>query len=261
MERKSHVSEEQMVEEIACEESSEVLTAEPSEGDAAETGVDANLESEAKEREEKAPAVRRTFRRALILILSFALALAAAVILSVKLSAPEKGEAEETRSKVFLEGTVVDTSRAEYSYEQMKRDLFALQDAHSDLIRVASAGKTRDGREIYYADLGSPNAKKQIFVSAGIHGREYLTPMVLMKMTEYYLVNYHVEDGQGVAYADLSEDVLIRVVPMVNPDGIMISQEGLGSLRSTELQEAVRQIYASDCAKYESYRQYGSIEE
>ena len=253
------MSEEQLMEETACEESTELLTVVPSEEKREETDGDAPIR-EAEEREE-APAVRRPFRRVRILIFSLALVLVAAVVFFIRLSAPEKGEETETRSRVFLEGTVVDTSRAEYGYEEMKEDLLVLETAYPDLVRVATAGKTRDGREIYYADLGSPDAKKQIFISAGIHGREYLTPMVLMKMTEYYLVNYHVEDDRGVAYADLSGDVLIRVVPMVNPDGIMISQQGIGALRSEALKETVQQSYASDCAKYESYRPYGSIEE
>ena len=208
----------------------------------------------------KAPAKRRSFRSVCIVAVAIVLVVALGVGLSLKLSAPEREE-EATRSGEFLLGTVVDTAEAEYSYEEMKADLYALQEAYPNLIRVSSAGKTLDGREIYYADLGSPDAKKQIFISAGIHGREYLTPMLLMKMTEYYLTNYHVEDEQGVAYADLGGEVLIRVVPMVNPDGIMISQEGLSAIRSEALREKIGEVYRSDCSKYESYRQYGSLEE
>lgn len=252
--------------DVSIEESAEDLKELPEEETLAEELTseqmeEADLQEDAAEILWEPPVKRRRFRHIVIFTVSILLTVAALFVLAMKLSAPEHGSQEETRRREFLEGEIVDTSRAEYGYEEMKSDLFALQAAYPDLLRVSSAGKSLDGRELYYADFGVQDAEKQIFISAGIHGREYLTPLLLMKMTEYYLVNYNTEDETGVAFADLAGDYRIRIIPMVNPDGIMISQQGLSAVKSESLKEQIRLVYESDCSKYESYRRYGSLEE
>lgn len=213
--------------------------------------------------EEWAPKTKRPrhglLRRILIVLAFLLLTVSLLLVATTRLLAPEDadGELKETN---FLLGELVDVSQAEYSYEDMEADLLALQKNYPLLIRVASAGKSLDGREIYYADIGEPDAPKQIFLSAGIHGREYLTPLLLMKMVEYHLINYYTEDERGVTFSDLTQDYLIRVVPMINPDGIMLSQQGLSAIRSQSLRETVKAIYQSDCEKYASYQQYGSLD-
>lgn len=173
-------------------------------------------------------------------------------------SAPTGGEPV---ADVFEDGDVVDTTRAEYTYEDMESDLRELEAKYPELIRVSSAGKSLDGREIYYADMGDAAAERSIMINAGIHGREYMTPLVLMKQLEYYLVNYQKRDGEGVTFAQRFEGILFRIVPMINPDGITLSQKGLAGLRSAELREGVEAIYRSDCQLFESYKEYESIDE
>lgn len=171
------------------------------------------------------------------------------------------GEGASDTDSGFALGSVVDTSKALYSYEELEADLFELQSLYPQLMRVASAGKTLDGREIYYADIGSPEASRSLMINAGIHGREYMTPMLLMKQLEYHLANFSQKNAEGVSFEELFADTLIRVVPMINPDGIALSQNGLSGLRSEELRRGVEEIYASDCELFESYKEYGSIDD
>jgi g-D-glutamyl-meso-diaminopimelate peptidase len=207
----------------------------------------------------KKPKTERVVPRWAVISLSVAWGLLAALAIGVGIwqwqkNAPAPEEETGERSRTFLYGETVDTSADPYTYDTMAADLEALAKEYPHLLRVASAGQSADGREILYADVGSADATRQIFVSAGIHGREHMTPMLAMKLLESYLINYNVEDETGTALADLSTDVMLRVVPMVNPDGIAIAQGGIDAIRSEELRATVQSIYETDTGEYQSYR-------
>ena len=144
---------------------------------------------------------------------------------------------------------VVDHSKREYSYAEMEVDLAALAQAYPTRFSYRSFGQSVVGRELYVAVLGNPNAKKQILVSAGIHGREYLTPVLVMKQIEFYLYYYNVGEYNGIPYRTLFENCCFYIVPMTNPDGIMLSQAGLDSLTDAALREKVRAVYNADFSK------------
>ncbi len=161
-------------------------------------------------------------------------------------------ESADAAAEVFFadaKNAVVDHSARDYSYAEMEEDLSILAAAYPSLFSYRSFGKSLDGRELYVAILGNPNAEKSVLVSAGIHGREYLTPLLAMKQIEFYLQYYEVGDYGGTDYRTLLDSCLFYIVPMSNPDGIMLSQEGLSSLRSAELRATVQAVYARDKAK------------
>lgn len=189
----------------------------------------------------------------------------AAVILwqtAPKETPPKAPPEQAERSRVFVMGQTVDLSDERYTYEDMAEDLRELCRLYPDRLRMASAGKSEDGREILYADFGDPNAERQFFISAGIHGRETVPPLIAMKLLEYYLINYDTENEKGIAFSDVAGDCMLRVVPMINPDGIALAQDGLSSIRSENLRNTVKSIYQKDCMEYDSYAEmYNGIEE
>ena len=151
---------------------------------------------------------------------------------------------------------IVETDSAEYTYEEMEEDLYALEERYGEmLIRVSHEGMSHDGRKIYYADIGSTDAERQIMVNGGIHGREYMTPMYLMAEIEYFLSEAAADEELGA----MLEDIMIRVVPMINPDGIAMSQKGLDAIRSEELREIIVDAYEYD-RQLESYQSYKDID-
>ncbi|MBE6628808.1 MAG: hypothetical protein E7629_07760 [Ruminococcaceae bacterium] len=167
----------------------------------------------------------------------------------VKPSIPKDFSDPKTIALDFLENrssTIVDCSEREYSYAEMEADLGELAALYPDLFSYRSFGKSVAGRELYVGILGNPNAKKQVLVSAGLHGREYLTPLLVMKQLEFYLTYYDVGHYSRIPYATLFEEVCFYVIPMNNPDGIMLSQEGIGSLTDPTLRATVEAIYYSD---------------
>ncbi|MBQ7336071.1 MAG: peptidase M14 [Clostridia bacterium] len=153
-------------------------------------------------------------------------------------------------SNTFLSmgGSIVDTSKREYTYEEMVSDLEILAQRYPAYFSYHAIGTSVAGRTIYTAVLGNKNAPNQILVSAGIHGREYLTPILVMKQMELYLTYYHFGDYNGTPYSEIFENYCFYVVPMSNPDGVMLSQKGIDSVKDLALRATVEEIYRADFA-------------
>lgn len=123
--------------------------------------------------------------------------------------------------------TVVPTNV--YSYEQMMKDMDTLRNQYPDEVTVSSIGTTELGRDIPVIRLGDLNARYHVLLQGAIHGREHLTAWLLMATADYWLD--HGIHGYG--------DVCYHIIPMTNPDGVIISQTGL-------LNDAQHEIYLSD---------------
>ncbi len=135
-----------------------------------------------------------------------------------------------------------------YSYDQMVQDIALLQQRYGGRMQVNTIGTSLDGRALYDCIIGNQAAPKHILIQAGIHGREYLNPMLLMQQMEMALVNYDTGSFHGNPLSAMFDQVAVHFVPMTNPDGISISQFGLDGLRSQELKDAVGLCYVMDTA-------------
>lgn len=101
---------------------------------------------------------------------------------------------------------------AEYSYSMLEADLTALKARYPLSLRVSSIGTTSEGRNIYAAVAGTPGAKRHVLIHASIHAREHITSTLAMMQLERLLKT-------GVP-----ENFNFHIIPMVNPDGVAISQ-------------------------------------
>ncbi len=136
-----------------------------------------------------------------------------------------------------------------YSYESMVSDLEKLQSRYGSRLQVNVIGKSLDGRDLYEAVLGNPDAEKHILIHAGIHAREYMTSLLVMKQLEYGLEHYDQGSWGDQPFSTILHQVAVHFVPMVNPDGIALSQFGLDVVRSEELQREIQQCYENDIAQ------------
>lgn len=143
------------------------------------------------------------------------------------------------------DNSIVKTAE-KYSYDQMCRDIKSLQNAYGNLIQVQVIGTSADNRSIHEITIGNPSAQKHIMIQAGIHAREYLTPLLAMQQLEQILKNYQSGEYKGRKVSDMLSQVAVHIIPMSNPDGISISQFGLSSIKSKELQDMVLRCYDSD---------------
>ncbi len=162
-------------------------------------------------------------------------------------------------------GTVTDPIvkvAEKYTYDQMSQDIQKLSARYGSHMKVNVIGTSLDGRNLYEIVVGNQNAPKHILIHAGIHAREYMTPLLVMKQLEYGLAFYDSGSYNGTPLSQLFNQVAIHYVPMVNPDGISISQFGESGIRSETLRQQIRQCYENDkelgrtSSTYERYLLY-----
>ena len=124
-----------------------------------------------------------------------------------------------------------------YSYQQLMTDIAALQALYPDWVHTDVIGKSELGREIPVLIIGNPNSERHVMMQGAMHGREHFTAWLLMAIADYALSQNHLAE----------EDICYHIIPMVNPDGVTISQ-------SRQLNAAQKAIYQSDMASnYTTY--------
>ena len=155
---------------------------------------------------------------------------------------------EEPNGFADFHGDVVDLSVSGYTYAMLRQDLAQLRALFPARFSYASLGVTADGRNIYCLTVGTGHGSRQIVADVGIHASEYLNPPAVMRAVEYYLRNYDTPVYQGKTVRQLLEDTDLYIFPMLNPDGIAISQRGPEGLQNTALQQRVRDIYTAERA-------------
>lgn len=115
-----------------------------------------------------------------------------------------------------------------YSYEDMMSDISALKERYSFILTYNNIGKTVEGRKIPAVRLG--RGRHNILVCAAFHAREYITTNYVMYFIDKYAQAYAQNDSIGeYDVQHLLDNVSFYIVPMVNPDGVNIVQNGFES--------------------------------
>ncbi|MDO4479141.1 MAG: M14 family zinc carboxypeptidase [Lachnospiraceae bacterium] len=154
-----------------------------------------------------------------------------------------------TTAESMPAGNIVDGTSAFYDYERVRRDLYFLEKRYDDCLTVNVFGYSADGRELLDAVVGSPTATKDVIVQYGMHAREYLVVNVAMMQLERLLVSYHSGTVNGRSISDVMGNVRLHIIPMMNPDGIMLSEtQSLDVLQSEELKNIILKAHESDLA-------------
>lgn len=140
----------------------------------------------------------------------------------------------------------VDSSKALYSYNEMTEDITALQEAYGDIIEVRSIGTTADRRKIYDIVTGDIGADKQMIIQASCHGREYMTSLLVMEQLEYALNNYDSVVYGGRTARECFKGIEVHIIPMLNPDGVSISQYGKNGIKNPVMRLNLPGIYKNN---------------
>lgn len=112
-----------------------------------------------------------------------------------------------------------------YGYEQMMEDAYILKNLYPNLIDVSSIGKSVEGRELMLIKFGRGDTN--IFVCGAHHAREYITTTYLMFIVDRYAYAYRAGGlWNGYNVKELLDKVTFYIVPMVNPDGVSLVQNG-----------------------------------
>ncbi|WP_226682487.1 M14 family zinc carboxypeptidase [Sutcliffiella horikoshii] len=129
---------------------------------------------------------------------------------------------------LILEAAQIVNAQEWYTYDRMREDLRLLKRKYNEDIQIKLIGKSEFGQNIWSAKIGK--GKENIIILGGHHGREWLTTSLVMTKLEYYLEAYRRGEDIFGYNSQLLDEVSIWFVPMVNPDGIRIQQEGIGFL-------------------------------
>ncbi|WP_226529261.1 M14 family metallocarboxypeptidase [Metabacillus niabensis] len=122
--------------------------------------------------------------------------------------------------------------RVVYSYNQMVKDIDEIVATYPDLATKKVIGKSVDGRNIYAVKLGKGST--EILINGSHHAREYLTTNIVMEMIDQYAQCY-VKNSKidGYAVRSILDKASIWFVPMVNPDGVTLVQQGHKSAKNS----------------------------
>jgi len=111
------------------------------------------------------------------------------------------------------------------SYKSLLANIYELRTTYPSLVEVTVIGKSTFGHSIPALKIGT--GKKHVLFVGSHHGREWLTTTILMKMIKTYIHAY--KNGEIISGFDprILDTISIWFVPMLNPDGVMIQQNGL----------------------------------
>ncbi len=110
-----------------------------------------------------------------------------------------------------------------HSYQELERDLMALQDSYPDLVRVFDIGDSLEQRNIYALkisdNVNTDEEEAEVVFLGCHHAREWISVEVPYFLGKYLVENYNT-NSEIKALVDQSE---IWIVPLVNPDGLEYS--------------------------------------
>ncbi len=134
----------------------------------------------------------------------------------------------------------------EYSYENMLSDAKKLKQMYPELIELDSIGQSVEGRELLLIKFGKGD--KKIFVCGTHHAREYICTTYLMYATDRYAYSYaNTGFWNNFNVKQILDNVTFYIVPMVNPDGVNLVQNGVSSTKNPEY---IKSMSINESPKY-----------
>lgn len=127
-----------------------------------------------------------------------------------------------------------------YTYERISEEMEVLVQQFGEILSCKGIGYSHDDREIRMLRLGL--GEEALICTAGVHGRETVNPIILLKMIEDYAnayTNRTLLAGQYDVWKILQK-YSIFWIPVVNPDGYSIALQGFQVIRNPKLRQALR---------------------
>lgn len=127
-----------------------------------------------------------------------------------------------------------------YTYERICEEMKALAEKFREVLSCKVIGYSHDDREIPMMKLGVGD--EVLFCTAGVHGRESINPIILLKMIEEYANAYTDRSLLAGCYDvyQILQKYSVFWIPVVNPDGYCIALEGFQVIRNPKLRQALR---------------------
>lgn len=147
-------------------------------------------------------------------------------------------------TRIKIEGneiapSIVDMSKQKYTYDEMLGDIDELNTVYPGKFTVESIGTTPLGNDLPVIILGNPDAENAVLIQASMHAREYVTTVMSMAQVEFLLANYNTLSYGGRTIEEILNSVTFYIVPMINPDGVKLSQNGLSIIDNPDLKASL----------------------
>ncbi len=100
-----------------------------------------------------------------------------------------------------------------------------LSERYSGLLEISEIGRSLMGRSIFSVHIG--NSRRKALYCGGVHGREWITTLLMMNFLEDLLKS--VSMGDRICEMDICRLLTtggLTVIPALNPDGVEISING-----------------------------------
>lgn len=157
---------------------------------------------------------------------------------------------------------IIDLNRERYAYDDLIADAKALTKQYKNIIKYVTIGESHDNRDIIMLKLGI--GRKYILLCSGVHGRETINPIVLLKIIEFYAFQYeefnktlgidsdYLQSNNKTSETqyeellfqkciyELLQTYTILMIPLLNPDGYMISLYGHQAIMNPTLQKKLK---------------------
>lgn len=117
-----------------------------------------------------------------------------------------------------------------YTYEELMAEIEELCRKYPQYLTMEETGISHDERSIPGIRMG--NAEQCLICSAGVHGRESVNPVLLLRMIGDYCKIWNQEP--------LFRRYSLYFMPLLNPDGYEVALRGFEALRSPILRHAMR---------------------
>ncbi|NLZ93831.1 MAG: hypothetical protein GX922_07455 [Firmicutes bacterium] len=132
----------------------------------------------------------------------------------------------------------VSAAELPYTYEQLSSDIIAVSQLAN--VETFSIGQSEYGREIYAIKIGKGELSTIIIGTA--HAREWINSALIMDMAKLYADVYNNYGYEGNYYVrDVLDKCSIVFIPMQNPDGAALQEQGLSAF-TPEQQEEIKKI-------------------
>ncbi|MBC7909269.1 MAG: VCBS repeat-containing protein, partial [Pyrinomonadaceae bacterium] len=148
---------------------------------------------------------------------------------------------DEAQTSVLQRGQSVDSFLGGYrTVPEMRAFVDALAARWPNHVEVVTYGQSWEkvnsggaaGHDLFAVKLTNrqrPGPKPTILITASIHARELVPPEIALRLMEYLLGNY----GYNGDVSWLLNDHLIVIVPVANPDGRRLAEQGYFQRKNT----------------------------
>ncbi|MDF1616424.1 M14 family zinc carboxypeptidase [Petrocella sp. FN5] len=152
-----------------------------------------------------------------------------------------------------------------YTYDQLHEIAIELSEAYPQILQYEYLVESFDQRSIFALIMTEnetylePNLiygeRMHYMVDAGLHAREDVNPILVLKMIEDYAKAYmNHEKIQGIDLREVLGRSVFHFLPVTNPDGFELARRGLEAVRTEQARIALNQVSGVFVDQWDIYK-------